>query len=55
LKPEAAYQVEVRAAGAPTAGAAEQPMSGAALMERGMTLRMRGDYVSALVRISEMK
>jgi alpha-galactosidase len=55
LKPEATYQVEVRAVGAPPAGASGQPMSGATLMERGITLRMRGDYVSALVRITETK
>jgi alpha-galactosidase len=55
LKPEATYRVEVRAVGAPPAGASGQPMSGATLMERGITLRMRGDYVSALVRITETK
>jgi hypothetical protein len=54
LKPEAGYQVEVRQPGNPQSPAATQTLSGATLMERGMTLRMRGDYVSALVRIAEV-
>jgi alpha-galactosidase len=53
LKPEAGYQVEVRQPGSAQSTAAVQTLSGATLMERGMTLRMRGDYVSALVRITE--
>ena len=53
LKPEGAYQVEVRQPGNTQSPAAVQTLSGATLVERGMTLRMRGDYLSALVRITE--
>jgi alpha-galactosidase len=50
LKPDGFYKVEPRAF-AGKGPMAAQTLSGAALMERGLTLRLKGDLASALIRI----
>jgi len=50
LKPDGFYKVEPRAFAGKWPMAA-QTLSGAALMERGLTLRLKGDLASALIRI----
>ena len=55
LKPEAQYRVESRQPDKASPAIGTQTLSGAALMERGLTLRMTGDYQSALVRIEEVR
>lgn len=55
LKPEAQYRAESRQPDKASPAIGTQMLSGAALMERGLTLRMTGDYQSALVRIEEVR
>ena len=52
LDPKAQYRVEARQPDKANLAINTQIMSGSALMERGLSLRLRGDYVSALIRIS---
>lgn len=55
LQPQTRYQIEARMfdpkAAAPLPA---QTLSGAALMERGLTLRLKGDFASALVRVERI-
>ncbi len=53
LKPEARYRVEARQPDKANPPLGTQTLSGTALMERGLALRLRGDYASALVRVQE--
>jgi len=51
LMPGARYRIEVRQPGTGDPAITAQEMSGATLMERGLALRLRGDYQSALIRV----
>ncbi|MBI5381430.1 MAG: alpha-galactosidase [Opitutae bacterium] len=54
LTPEAVYQVEAIVPPGVTAPLAPHQASGAALMAQGLTLKLRGDYASALVRLTRL-
>ena len=55
LDPEARYRVESHQPDGAAKVVTAQTVSGATLMERGVTLRMNGDYRSALVRIERVR
>jgi alpha-galactosidase len=54
LKPGARYHVESRQPDKASRAIDTQVLSGVALMERGLQLRMTGDYQSALVRLTQV-
>jgi alpha-galactosidase len=55
LEPNARYRLESRQPPGESPLLSPRVLSGAALRERGLTLRWRGDYVSALIRLEVVR
>jgi alpha-galactosidase len=55
LKPDSLYRVESRQPPKAASALGTQTLSGATLMERGLVVRLAGDYQSALLRIDEIR